>query len=156
PENDAFYVSWEEFKEQLAAKGMTMVEVAEMRAESETSTSSVEAFGAPTHGAEEIDAESNEVAPEAGGGFHILDSPSYILNCSSLDAFRPLGTRAPEPQIAEAQRREFFAQLHRWARQGRAVHVFCNNDGERQRFSEVWKDYGFGELESGKRTEPGP
>src|SRR5207237_3219683 len=22
-------------------------------------------------------------------------------------------------------------------------HVFCNNDGERQRFGEIWKDYGF-------------
>jgi transcription-repair coupling factor (superfamily II helicase) len=32
--------------------------------------------------------------------------------------------QAPEPQIAEAQRREFFAQLHRWLRQGHAVHVF--------------------------------
>ena len=69
---------------------------------------------------------------------------------TSLDAFRPLAERAPEPQIAEAQRREFFAQLHRWLRQGYAVHVFCNNDGERQRFEEIWKEYGFevGRLES--------
>ncbi len=52
----------------------------------------------------------------------------------SLDAFRPLAERMPEPQIAEAQRREFFQQLHRWLRQDYAVHVFCNNDGERQRF----------------------
>ena len=63
---------------------------------------------------------------------------------TSLDAFRPLAERAPEPQIAEAQRREFFAQLHRWVRQAHAVHVFCNNDGERQRFEEVWRDQGFG------------
>jgi transcription-repair coupling factor (superfamily II helicase) len=61
----------------------------------------------------------------------------------SLDAFRPLAERAPEPQIAEAQRREFFAQLHRWLRQDYAVHVFCNNDGERQRFMEIWKECGF-------------
>ena len=60
-----------------------------------------------------------------------------------LDAFRPLSERAPEPQVAEAQRREFFAQLHRWLRQDYAVHVFCNNDGERQRFEEIWRDYGF-------------
>ncbi len=59
---------------------------------------------------------------------------------SSLDAFRPLGERAPDPQVAEAQRREFFNQLHRWLRQGYAVHVFCNNDGERQRFGEVWAE----------------
>ena len=62
---------------------------------------------------------------------------------ASLDAFRPLGERAPEPQIAEAQRREFFSQIHRWLRQDYAVHVFCNNDGERQRFVEIWREYGF-------------
>jgi len=56
-----------------------------------------------------------------------------------LKRFRPLPERAPEPQVAEAQRREFFAQLHRWLRQGYAVHVFCNNDGERQRFTEIWE-----------------
>ena len=60
----------------------------------------------------------------------------------SLDAYRPLAERALEPQIAEAQRREFFNQLHRWLRQGYAVHVFCNNDGERQRFKEIWAELG--------------
>jgi transcription-repair coupling factor (superfamily II helicase) len=69
------------------------------------------------------------------------------LKFDSLDAFRPLAERAPEPQIAEAQRREFFQQLHRWLRQDYAVHVFCNNDGERQRFAEVWKEHGFGAEE---------
>ena len=73
------------------------------------------------------------------------DSELEIRNpqFDSLDAFRPLAERAPEPQIAEAQRREFFQQLHRWLRQDYAVHVFCNNDGERQRFTEIWKEYGF-------------
>ena len=60
----------------------------------------------------------------------------------NLDAFRPLPERAPESQVAEAQRREFFAQLHRWLRQGYAVHLFCNNDGERQRFGEIWEELG--------------
>ncbi|HSY16814.1 MAG TPA: transcription-repair coupling factor [Candidatus Acidoferrales bacterium] len=63
-----------------------------------------------------------------------------IPNFETLDAFRPLAERAPEPQIAEMQRREFFRQLHRWLRQEYRVHVFCNNDGERQRFEEVWKE----------------
>jgi transcription-repair coupling factor (superfamily II helicase) len=58
----------------------------------------------------------------------------------SLDAYRPLAERAPEAPIAEAQRREFFNQMHRWLRQNYAVHVFCNNDGERQRFEEIWKE----------------
>jgi transcription-repair coupling factor (superfamily II helicase) len=64
-----------------------------------------------------------------------------------LDAFRPMSERAPEPQVVEAQRREFFAQLHRWLRRDYAVHLFCNNDGERQRFEEVWNEYG---LDPGK------
>jgi transcription-repair coupling factor (superfamily II helicase) len=42
--------------------------------------------------------------------------------------------------VVEAQRREFFAQMHRWLRQGFALHVFCNNDGERQRFAEIWTE----------------
>jgi transcription-repair coupling factor (superfamily II helicase) len=65
------------------------------------------------------------------------------LQFDSLEAFRPLAERAPEPPVAEAQRREFFQQLHRWLRQDYAVHVFCNNDGERQRFEEIWKENGF-------------
>ncbi|HXS67718.1 MAG TPA: CarD family transcriptional regulator [Candidatus Polarisedimenticolia bacterium] len=64
----------------------------------------------------------------------------FDLEFASLDAYRPLAERAPEPQIAEAQRREFFGQLHRWVRQDYAVHVFCNNDGERQRFLEIWNE----------------
>jgi transcription-repair coupling factor (superfamily II helicase) len=59
---------------------------------------------------------------------------------ASLDIYRPLTERVPELQVAEAQRREFFNQLHRWLRQGYAVHVFCNNDGERQRFDEIWAE----------------
>jgi transcription-repair coupling factor (superfamily II helicase) len=71
----------------------------------------------------------------------------------SLEAFRPLGERASEPQVAEAQRREFFAQLHRWLRQGYAVHVFCNNDGERQRFTEIWEEYGL--VQAGPNADVG-
>jgi transcription-repair coupling factor (superfamily II helicase) len=62
---------------------------------------------------------------------------------NSLEAFRSLAERAADPQIVEAQRRGFFQQIHRWLRQDYAVHVFCNNDGEQQRFEEIWKDYGF-------------
>ena len=64
------------------------------------------------------------------------------LQFTSLDAFRPLAVRALEPQVAEAQRREFFQQLQRWHRQDFSVHVFCNNDGERQRFEEIWQELG--------------
>jgi len=62
------------------------------------------------------------------------------LEFAGLDAYRPLAEHAVDPQIAEVQRREFFAQLHRWVRQDYSVHVFCNNDGEQQRFLEIWND----------------
>ncbi|HEX7617584.1 MAG TPA: transcription-repair coupling factor, partial [Verrucomicrobiae bacterium] len=83
---------------------------------------------------------SVELAEDAEPGEAIPQSEICNPHFDSLDAFRPLAERAPEPQVAEAQRREFFQQLHRWLRQDYAVHVFCNNDGERQRFEEVWRE----------------
>jgi transcription-repair coupling factor (superfamily II helicase) len=96
------------------------------------------------------DAENGEANPQSA-----IHNPQF----ENLDAFRPLAERAPEPQIAEAQRREFFQQLHRWLRQDYSVHVFYNNDGERQRFEEIWKEFGFAEspkpkVQSPKSDEP--
>ena len=68
------------------------------------------------------------------------------VGLESLDPFRPLVEKAPEPAVAEAQRREFFQQMHRWIRRESAVHVFCNNDGERQRFLEIWQEYRLGDA----------
>ncbi len=74
-----------------------------------------------------------------------IDQPEAMdLSFASLDAYRPLDTRAPDPEIAERQRRDFFAQMHRWLRQDFRVTVFCNNAGERERFLEIWTDYGLG------------
>ena len=79
------------------------------------------------------DEPKSDLPPEAG---------PIVL--SSLDPFRPVLDRAQDPQVADASRREFFAQIHRWLRQGNSVHVFCNNEGERQRFEEIWEEYGPG------------
>ncbi|NOS70202.1 MAG: transcription-repair coupling factor [Verrucomicrobia bacterium] len=98
--------------------------------------------------------------------------PADATMFASLDAFRPIAERAPELQVAEAQRKEFFEQIHRWLRQNYAVHVFCNNEGERERFNEVWAESRpdpqsgvhspesganerLGTLDSGLRTEVG-
>jgi transcription-repair coupling factor (superfamily II helicase) len=67
------------------------------------------------------------------------------LDFQSLEMFRPMGDSKPEPHVAEAQRREFFQQLHRWLRQNYTVHLFCNNQGERQRFEEIWREYDLGD-----------
>jgi transcription-repair coupling factor (superfamily II helicase) len=120
PANDRFFIAWETFLAELDKRGMTRVELSEVEMPLTPSLS-------PSDG--------ERVADTAGEGASLF---------SSLDAFRPLGERASEIQIAEAQRREFFNQLHRWLRQGYAVEVFCNNDGEQQRFEEVWKELGMG------------
>ena len=130
PSGDPFFISWEKFREEAAARGLTQLELSEG-----------DLLGAPVSSPARSEATHAQAAgPEAG-------APIF----ASLDAFRPLGERAPELQIAEAQRREFFAQLHRWRRQGYAVHVFCNNDGERQRFTEIWSELGFDKVGQASR-----
>ncbi|MGD0016078.1 MAG: transcription-repair coupling factor [Verrucomicrobiia bacterium] len=62
------------------------------------------------------------------------------LRLTSLDAFRPLDTQAPDPEVAEQMRRAFFDQMQRWVDDGYALHILCSNDGERQRFEELWRE----------------
>jgi transcription-repair coupling factor (superfamily II helicase) len=119
PGGDPFFISWPDFLGELKQRGFTSVEI-----------SDGELLGAPGT----VPARAEEEDPQLAEA--VLGVPLF----SSLDAFRPLAERAPEPQIAEAQRREFFQQLHRWLRQDYAVHIFCNNDGERKRFEEIWKE----------------
>ena len=111
PPSDPFFASWEQLQNAMVTRGLTTTELREF-----------------TEVLESEDA--SEVA--------VPDSAN--LEFQSLDAFRPINERAVDLAIAEAQRREFFAQLHRWLRQGRAVRVFCNTLGEQQRFEEVWRE----------------
>ena len=136
PGNDPFFAGWETLRTEASAKGMTILQVWEGESEEKAT--------APADGME-------AVGPEIGEGLEATKLVSPIgaatperiyADLGSLEAFRPLGERAPEPQVAQAQRKEFFEQIHRWLRQGYAVHLFCNNDGERQRFSEIWQEYG--------------
>ncbi len=117
--DDPFFISWPDFLTELHRRGFTAVDLTGGELDGAPDTNSAIATGA--------DDEQAELA---------IGVPLF----SSLDAFRPLAERPQEPQIAEAQRREFFQQLHRWLRQDYAVHIFCNNDGERQRFEEIWKE----------------
>ncbi|HVV00404.1 MAG TPA: transcription-repair coupling factor, partial [Verrucomicrobiae bacterium] len=120
---DPLFIDWDALEEKALSRGSAWVKATE---------------GA----ADVVDA---SVAWPGDGGESTSSSETEVrLALQNLDPFRPLTERSPEPHIAEAQRREFFNQLHRWLRQDYAVHVFCNNDGERQRFVEVWKDYGLG------------
>ncbi len=118
PEGDPFFIPWNEFQNQMRARGVAILEVSDA-------------------GMDEPDLLSpreTEAEPE--------------LKFQGLEVFRPIGERPPEPHIAEAQRKEFFGQLHRWSRQDYELHVFCNNDGERQRFEEIWWEYGLGNAKA--------
>lgn len=120
PDGDVFHASWTEFKARLSQSGMRVIEASEWDSEMPLD-----------------DLESPATTPLTD------DAP---LQIQGLEVFRPIGERAPETHIAEAQRKEFFTQLHRWSRQGSQVTVVCNNSGERDRFQEVWKDYGLGDT----------
>ena len=141
PAGDPFFIPWAELRAQAEQRGMTVVELSETDFSEPTPDPSQEGNSSSNV------ASSTDTAPllgGAGGGFpRTSDASNLDLNLPTLDAFRPLSEKLPEPQIAEAQRHEFFSQLHRWLRQDYAVHVFCNNDGERQRFTEIWTEQGF-------------
>ncbi len=116
PPGDPFLIAWKQFREGMTRRGMVSVAVSQL--------------------------ESLLVEDVVVDGRR-LDNPE-ALPFQSLEIFRPIGGQRPEPAIASAQRREFFQQLQRWTRQDYAVHLFCNNDGERQRFEEIWWEYGLG------------
>jgi transcription-repair coupling factor (superfamily II helicase) len=73
----------------------------------------------------------------------VLEPPDNYINLrlNSLDAFRPLDTRAPDPQIAEGMRWAFFGQMETWLNEGYRLHILCSTDGERQRFEELWREH---------------
>jgi transcription-repair coupling factor (superfamily II helicase) len=122
PPDDPFFISWPDFRSDLERRGFTSVELMEDETAIVGEAASQESATEPLS------------LPE-----NLLPGEDHFI---SLDAYRPLAGRALDPQIADAQRREFFQQLHRWLRQDHAVHIFCNNDGERQRFQEIWNEMG--------------
>jgi len=134
PSRDPFFVDWAELLRQIRERYMTVLRVTE----------------------EEQSAFAEEgLIANPSDAYHASRITHHTpLLFSGLDAFRPLSERAPEPQVAEAQRREFFHQLHRWLRQGYTVHVYCNNEGERQRFAEVWQEYGLADSGPEKSLQP--
>ncbi|MGA3162987.1 MAG: transcription-repair coupling factor [Verrucomicrobiota bacterium] len=120
PADDPFFISWSDFLVELNRRGMTRLDLSEEEAQPTIPSPGLTATLSPPSGER-----------DGARGAQLF---------SSLDVYRPLTERAPELQVAEAQRREFFNQLHRWLRQDYDVHIFCNNDGERQRFEEIWEE----------------
>jgi len=63
------------------------------------------------------------------------------LRLASLEAFRPLDIRQPDPEIIAQSRRAFFDQMQRWIAEGYSLFAYCDTDGEKQRFDELWKEF---------------
>lgn len=127
PSQDPFYMPWQVFMAEAARRDMTTLFATE---------------------AESLPAFPEAQAPEMSA------SEPFDFELPSLEAFRPLPEKPPEPHVAEEQRREFFEQIQRWLRQGSTAHVFCNNDGERQRFIEIWREYALQEPQSADGISP--
>ncbi len=123
PAGHPLHRSWSAIQADLSVRGMTTVGLDE----SETSV--------PLPGAEGEPAWSDGKSESA-----------CELSISGLDAWQSAAAKPMEPQLADARRTEFFSQLHRWLRQDYRVDLFCNNDGERQRFEEIWTELYPGET----------
>ncbi|MBI5802462.1 MAG: transcription-repair coupling factor [Verrucomicrobia bacterium] len=133
PEGDPFFASWDQLRGELLARKISVLAVMEEEGER------VEDRG------ERIEEREGGALPSILYPLSSIFSPPSSplpppLSLPSLEAFRPITDRASAPEIAEGQRREFFLQLQRWLRQGFAVSVLCNNEGEAQRFGELWQE----------------
>ncbi|KAF0173703.1 MAG: transcription-repair coupling factor (superfamily II helicase) [Limisphaerales bacterium] len=133
PTNDPFFASWEELRGELLRRKLTVLALMED-----------EHGSAGVYPARSEETSSRRLDTCAPTGPAVPD-PSPVTRhlsplLSSLEPFRPISDHMPEQEIALAQRQAFFHQLASWLRQGFAVHVVCNNDGEAQRFQEVWAE----------------
>ncbi|OQC67756.1 MAG: Transcription-repair-coupling factor [Verrucomicrobia bacterium ADurb.Bin006] len=131
PPGDPFHVNWHQVQADIEARALTRIALFETE------------FG---QGAAPDDRLPGWTGPALDPTTR--DPNQANMTFTSLDVYRPLGDRQPDPEVAEAQRRQFFTQLHRWLRQGFAVEVFCNNTGEQQRLSELCRESGLAELET--------
>ncbi|MEJ5237180.1 transcription-repair coupling factor [Limisphaera sp. VF-2] len=134
-ESDPFFQTWESVERLCLERGLPRLLLSEVAEEHAA------VQGAGPFAGRAADGDTREAAA--------LD-----LHLQSLEAFRPLPERPPPAEVAEAQRRAFFQQMHRWLRQGHAVVVFCTTPGEQKRFEELWEDLlPPGEEARGRRPE---
>ena len=133
PAGDSFFVPWEQI---LGAK-LQRVALTEAIAADGLFCNSERSEESQSLEAREI----AETLRSAQGDKPGMDATRPInLRLASLDAFRPLDTRTPEPEVAEQMRSAFFDQMQRWTDAGYALHVLCSTDGEQQRFEELWRE----------------
>ncbi len=133
---DPFFIAWPDWTRAASELGLTRLDL------SEANFTAPEAEGnPPADPAPALAPLAPWAWPAAGAAARPLD-----LGLASLDTYRSILAQPSEPEVAELQRREFLAQIHRWLRQDYRVWLFCNNDGERQRFEEIWHGQGLGRV----------
>ncbi len=126
PPGDPFLLAWDDLLAEAEQRQMRRVELVEVA--SDTS----------------LDLAGERAAPDL-----------LLPAMTSLEAYRPMATTLPEASVAEAQRKAFFEQMHRWLRSAHQVWVFCQTEGERQRFGELWDEYGLGAVDPGLQVVAG-
>jgi len=131
PEGDPFFQEWCELLEAATKKGLNVIHFSEE-----------EASDFPCLVSEDDPGAQSSLEP-------------LSLGFSNLETYQRLSERLPQPQVVEIQRREFFDQMHRWLRQDYRIYLFCNNTGERDRFCEIWGEYGFGSLAPAEKPRGG-
>jgi transcription-repair coupling factor (superfamily II helicase) len=139
PGDDRLFISWGALRAQASEAGMTLVDVKETEDAESSEPDFIPAAAEPEIPETDSATALPSIEPPQRSG---TKEPLPAADLQSLEAFRPVAVRPPEPQVAQAHRKEFFSQIHRWLRQDFTVHLFCNNDGERLRFLEIWKEYG--------------
>ncbi len=157
-EADFLYLAWDEFTAESERRGMVIIDITEDAPGMEAPRPPpLEEPGGESSGGTQVENPPDDEWPVGRLPAPLPETaPEPEFRIEGMDAFRPLPERAPEPHVAEAQRREFFSQMHRWLRQGMGVHVFCNNEGERQRFTEIWAEYGLAGAPADTADEPAP
>jgi transcription-repair coupling factor (superfamily II helicase) len=173
PSDSPFIAGWEELRGELLRRKMTVVALMEAELGEAGSGDGLDFSDAPliagtrplTPALSPGGGEGEDRAPSLPTHADTAAADSSLITnhfsplLSSLEPFRPISDRMPEQEIALAQRQAFFHQLASWLRQGFHVQVVCNNDGEAQRFQEVWQETilkGTDERKSGSGQDARP
>ena len=94
-QDDPFFISWDDFQQEIEARGMASIELSEITdAENFGREALLDELSSNEASESDLDSASHELVGEA------TRAPLTQLKFQSLEIYRPIGDRAPEPQIA--------------------------------------------------------
>jgi transcription-repair coupling factor (superfamily II helicase) len=147
PENDRFYISWEETLARIqVSRTFTTIQLSEGDdLAGETHASHPVQESCHSERSEESPSAPRETLRSAQGDSH---EEVASLGIKSLDAHARIFARPPSPELATQARKEFFSQIKRWCERGYAVFAFCPTQGELTRFHELLAEFGMSDYAS--------